>query len=109
MNGLSSNGCFARRLPIGLRIAPCWPLLWRQPHKRVMVDHEGFNGRYSDCRVTNIIHHRTTTKGRPPMSLWMHWWNAIWRLRPAFSRLQTFLWFATAVAVLRRAYGMAWA
>jgi hypothetical protein len=28
----------------------------------------------------------------------MHWWNAIWRLRPAFSRLQTFLWFATAVA-----------
>ena len=32
------------------------------------------------------------------MSLWTHWWNAIWRLRPAFSRLQTFLWFATAVA-----------
>ena len=32
------------------------------------------------------------------MSLWMHWCNAIWRLRPAFSRLQTFLWFATAVA-----------
>ena len=32
------------------------------------------------------------------MSLWMHWWNAIWRLRPAFSRLKTFLWFATAVA-----------
>jgi hypothetical protein len=32
------------------------------------------------------------------MSLWMHWWNAVWRLRPAFSRLQTFLWFATAVA-----------
>jgi hypothetical protein len=22
----------------------------------------------------------------------MHWWNAIWRLRPAFSRLQTFLY-----------------
>jgi DDE superfamily endonuclease len=32
------------------------------------------------------------------MSLWLNWWNAIWRLRPAFSRLQTFLWFATAVA-----------
>ena len=32
------------------------------------------------------------------MSLWMHWCNAIWRLRPAFSRLQAFLWFATAVA-----------
>lgn len=32
------------------------------------------------------------------MPLWMHWWNAIWLLRPAFSRLRTFLWFATAVA-----------
>ena len=32
------------------------------------------------------------------MSLWMPWWNAIWRLRPAFSRLRTFLWFATAAA-----------
>ncbi len=32
------------------------------------------------------------------MSLWMLWWNAIWLLRPAFSRLRTFLWFATAVA-----------
>jgi hypothetical protein len=28
----------------------------------------------------------------------MPWWNAIWRLRLAFSRLRTFLWFATAVA-----------
>jgi len=32
------------------------------------------------------------------MSLWIHWWNVIWRLRPAFSRLQAFLWFTTAVA-----------
>src|ERR1700749_1065831 len=32
------------------------------------------------------------------MALWTHRWNAVWRLRPAFSRLQTFLWFATAVA-----------
>ena len=32
------------------------------------------------------------------MSLWMNWWNVIWQLRPAFSRLQTFLWFATVVA-----------
>ena len=32
------------------------------------------------------------------MMLWMHWWNAIWPLRQGFSRLQTFLWFATAVA-----------
>jgi DDE superfamily endonuclease len=32
------------------------------------------------------------------MSLWMLWWNAIRSLRPAFTRLRTFLWFATAVA-----------
>jgi hypothetical protein len=32
------------------------------------------------------------------MSLWKNWWNVIWLLRPAFSRLTTFLWFATAVA-----------
>jgi hypothetical protein len=32
------------------------------------------------------------------MSLRLPWWNAIWRLRPAFSRLRTFLWFAAAVA-----------
>ena len=34
------------------------------------------------------------------MSLWLAWWNAIWLLRPAFSRLRSFLWFATAVAGL---------
>lgn len=34
------------------------------------------------------------------MSLWTAWWNAIWLLRPAFSRLRTFMWFATAVAGL---------
>ena len=32
------------------------------------------------------------------MSLWILWWNAIRSLRPAFTRLQTFLWFATVVA-----------
>ena len=32
------------------------------------------------------------------MTLWMRWWNAIALLRPAFSRLRSFLWFATAVA-----------
>jgi hypothetical protein len=26
------------------------------------------------------------------MSLWALWWNAIWLLRPAFSRLRTFLY-----------------
>jgi hypothetical protein len=34
------------------------------------------------------------------MSLWIAWKNAIWLLRPAFSRLRSFLWFATAVAGL---------
>ena len=65
-------------------------------HKRVMVDHEGFNGLTVIVGVTNIIRQEQQRVG--PMSLWMHWWNAIWRLRPAFSRLKTFLWFATAVA-----------
>lgn len=34
------------------------------------------------------------------MQLWIHWYNAIGLLRPACSRLRTFLWFATAVAGL---------
>ena len=34
------------------------------------------------------------------MQLWTYWWNAIWLLRPACSRLRTFLWFATCVAGL---------
>src|ERR1700683_1615401 len=33
-----------------------------------------------------------------PLSLWGIWWNAILLLRPAFSRLRTFMWFVTAVA-----------
>ena len=36
----------------------------------------------------------------PPRQLWAIWWNAILLLRPAFSRLRTFMWFATAVAGL---------
>jgi hypothetical protein len=32
------------------------------------------------------------------LSLWGLWWNAIQLLRPAFSRLSTFMWFATIVA-----------
>jgi len=32
------------------------------------------------------------------MSLWLHWWNAILLLRPACSRLRTFLWLAACVA-----------
>src|SRR5260370_6465543 len=38
---------------------------------------------------------RTTT-----MSLWIAWWDAIWVLRPAFSRLRAFMWFAITVAGL---------
>src|SRR5258708_9145103 len=38
---------------------------------------------------------RTTT-----MSLWIAWWDAIWLLRPAFSRLRAFMWFAITVAGL---------
>jgi DDE superfamily endonuclease len=32
------------------------------------------------------------------LSLWNCWWKAIQLLRPAFSRLSTFMWFATIVA-----------
>jgi hypothetical protein len=31
-------------------------------------------------------------------ALWIHWWNAIVVLRPAFSRQRTFLWFIVCVA-----------
>lgn len=34
------------------------------------------------------------------MTLWLHWCDAICLLRPVFSRLRSFLWFATAVAGL---------
>ena len=36
-------------------------------------------------------------RGRP-LLLWGCWWNAIQLLRPGFSRLSTFMWFATVVA-----------
>jgi hypothetical protein len=36
-------------------------------------------------------------RGRP-LSLWSCWWNAIQLLRPAFSRVSTFMWFVTVVA-----------
>lgn len=32
------------------------------------------------------------------MHLWLQWWTVIWELRPACSRLRSFLWFATCVA-----------
>ena len=32
------------------------------------------------------------------MPLWLHWYQALRLLRPAFSRNLTFLWFATITA-----------
>jgi hypothetical protein len=32
------------------------------------------------------------------MHLWLQWWMNIWQLRPACSRLRSFLWFACCVA-----------
>ena len=98
MKGLSSKGCFARRLLHGMRDSDRSGRRCRDSsQKRVMVDHEGIQRALQRLSGNeNIIHQEQQRAG--PMSLWMYWWNAIWRLRPAFSRLKTFLWFATAVA-----------
>jgi hypothetical protein len=32
------------------------------------------------------------------MPLWLLWWSTLQMVRPAFSGLRTFLWFATGVA-----------
>ena len=32
------------------------------------------------------------------MRLGRQWWSVVWQLRPACSRLRSFLWFATCVA-----------
>jgi hypothetical protein len=40
------------------------------------------------------------TQTERPSSLWGLWWGALRPLRPAFSRLSSFLWFATIVAGL---------
>ena len=34
------------------------------------------------------------------MKLWIHWWQAISNLRPACSRLRSFLWFASVLAAM---------
>jgi len=41
---------------------------------------------------------RNPAKGRPHPQLWESCWNALQSLRPAFSRVDTFMWFATVVA-----------
>src|SRR6202162_2496639 len=40
------------------------------------------------------------TQTERPSSLWGLWWGALRPLRPAFSRLSSFLWFATTLAGL---------
>ncbi len=32
------------------------------------------------------------------MKLWIKWWSVVRQLRPACSRLRSFLWFVTALA-----------
>src|ERR1700704_5956813 len=64
--------------------------------------------RFSICRrrcfvisIAYICYTKLSAKTRTAtMSLWIAWWDAIWLLRPAFSRLRAFMWFATAVAGL---------
>src|SRR5262249_20969005 len=59
----------------------------------VWVEHPG------DYATSNFHQLRYGTQNRvTPVSLWILWWNAIRPLRPAFTRLQTFLWFVAAVA-----------
>src|SRR6185312_12170351 len=47
-----------------------------------------------------MIRYAVNKNANNNMSLWIAWWDAIWLLRPAFSRLRSFMWFATAVAGL---------
>jgi len=47
-----------------------------------------------------MLYYFDNTKREEAMPLWIAWWNAIWLLRPAFSRLRSFMWFVTAVAGL---------
>ena len=47
---------------------------------------------------TETRHNKQQTGGT--IALWIPWWNVIWLPLPAFTRLRTFLWFATAVAGL---------
>ncbi len=34
------------------------------------------------------------------MELWIEWWSLVRQLRPAFSRIRTFIWFAVALAAM---------
>src|ERR1700721_1188941 len=80
--GVVLEGVFRAPLAHWMRIAPLAAAV-ATAHKRVMADHKGFNGRHSDCRVTNIIHQEQQRAA--PMPLWMNGGNGIWGARPAFS------------------------
>ena len=47
-----------------------------------------------------MLYYAVNVDPETAMLLWMAWWDAIWLLRPAFSRQRSFLWFALAVAGL---------
>lgn len=40
---------------------------------------------------------RNPAKGRPHLLLWESCWSALQSMRPAFSQVATFMWFATVV------------
>ena len=66
MKGLSSR-VFRAPLAHWMRIAPLAAAV-ATAHKRVMVDHERFNGRYSDCRA-NEHHSSRSTASRPDVTV----------------------------------------
>lgn len=40
------------------------------------------------------------------MTLWIHWWEVVWELRAACSRLRTFLWLAASLAGMSIRYDL---
>ncbi len=45
-----------------------------------------------------MLYLRVNNIRKKTMPLWTAWWNALYLLRPAFSRLRSFMWFVTVVA-----------
>src|ERR1700729_3746476 len=65
--GVVLEGVFRAPLAHWMRIAPLAAAV-ATAHKRVMADHEGFNGRYGDCRG-NEHHSSGTTTSRPDVTV----------------------------------------
>src|ERR1700733_10768467 len=65
--GVVLEGVFRAPLAPWMRIAPLAAAV-AAAHDRVMADHEGFNGRYSDCRG-NEPGSSETTKSRPDVTV----------------------------------------